>query len=196
LSKHLVSSEPPQESETPPPAPAIGVLERSPAAAALLDENDRLVMASEQALVLLRALFGAEGEAPPALDALSDGFRAHAHTLRRAIETSNLPFRRLTPDLVCRGSMLRGDAAAYLLVLFELGTRRSMVQDSLDAYGLTPREREVAELVLEGLTNKVIADRLTLAEYTVETHVKRILTKVDVRTRSAFAAKVLAFQGG
>ena len=92
--------------------------------------------------------------------------------------------------------MLGRGADAYLLVLFEPASRRNMVQHTLDACGLTPREHEVASLVLEGLTNRTIADRLTLAEYTVETHVKRILTKVEVPTRAAFVAKILGVGAG
>jgi DNA-binding CsgD family transcriptional regulator len=196
LSKRLVSSEPPREPTVSPLPSASGALARSPFAAALLDEADRLVMANEQALILLRRLFCTADEVTAPLDTLTDGFRDHARTLRRALQTSDLPIAQLTPDLCCRGSLLGSGARTYLLVLFEPAARRDMVERSLDACGLTPREREVAELVLEGLTNRAVADRLTLAEYTVETHVKRILTKVDVPTRSAFVAKILGSTSG
>jgi DNA-binding CsgD family transcriptional regulator len=191
LLKRLASSERPKESDSSPTSPGIGAFARSSVLAAVIDGNDRLVMANDQALALLSQLCGATEGATTALDTLSAEFSAHARTLRRALETSELPILQLTPDLFCRGSLLGGGAQAYLLVLFEPAARRNMAQRTLDACGLTPREHEVAELVLEGLTNRVIAVRLTLAEYTVETHVKRILTKVEVPTRSAFVAKIL-----
>ncbi|MGW2477037.1 ATP-binding protein [Streptomyces sp. NPDC001665] len=53
---------------------------------------------------------------------------------------------------------------------------------------LTPREREVAELVAEGLTNQAIASRLYLSHRTVETHVSRAFRKAGVTTRTALAA--------
>jgi predicted ATPase/DNA-binding NarL/FixJ family response regulator len=56
---------------------------------------------------------------------------------------------------------------------------------------LTPREREVAALLAEGLTNRQIASRLVITEQTAETHVKRILSKLSVSTRTEAAARVL-----
>ena len=46
---------------------------------------------------------------------------------------------------------------------------------------LTEREREVLQLIAEGSTNKEIAARLFLSVYTVETHRKNILEKLNVR---------------
>jgi DNA-binding NarL/FixJ family response regulator len=48
---------------------------------------------------------------------------------------------------------------------------------------LTPREREVLELVARGLPNRAIARELVVEESTIRTHVKRILTKLDLHDR-------------
>ncbi|MFB8119753.1 AAA family ATPase [Streptomyces sp. NPDC055962] len=53
---------------------------------------------------------------------------------------------------------------------------------------LTAREREVAALVAEGLTNQAIADRLYLSPRTVETHLSRVYRKTDIASRAALAA--------
>jgi len=55
---------------------------------------------------------------------------------------------------------------------------------------LTPREREVAVLVGEGLTNRQIAARLYLSERTAQNHVQHILTKLDLRNRGQIAVWV------
>lgn len=53
---------------------------------------------------------------------------------------------------------------------------------------LSQREAEVLRLVAQGLSNKQIARRLTLSEYTAKRHVANILTKLDLPSRAAAAA--------
>ncbi|MFE1768269.1 response regulator transcription factor [Streptomyces angustmyceticus] len=53
---------------------------------------------------------------------------------------------------------------------------------------MTPRERQIAQLVSEGLTNKEIATRLVIAPRTAEGHVQRILTKLGFSSRAQIAA--------
>jgi DNA-binding NarL/FixJ family response regulator len=52
---------------------------------------------------------------------------------------------------------------------------------------LTRREREVATLLGAGMTNREIADALTISESTAEVHVKRILAKLGLRSRAQAA---------
>ncbi|TDK24540.1 response regulator transcription factor [Arthrobacter crusticola] len=59
---------------------------------------------------------------------------------------------------------------------------------------LTPREREVFELIAQGLSNPEIALRLFLSEATVKTHVGRILAKLEARDR--VQAVVMAYEMG
>ncbi len=56
-----------------------------------------------------------------------------------------------------------------------------------DPFGLTPRERQVLELVARGATNREIGAELFMAEKTASVHVSRILAKLDVRSRTEAA---------
>ena len=58
---------------------------------------------------------------------------------------------------------------------------------STDPFPLTRREREVAELVGQGLTNREIAARLFISERTAQNHVHHILTKLGLSNRSQIA---------
>jgi DNA-binding NarL/FixJ family response regulator len=68
------------------------------------------------------------------------------------------------------------------------GRRRRRPETGVAA--LTDREREIAELLAGGHTNRRIASHLHLSTKTVETHVANIFGKLEVRSRAAVAATI------
>lgn len=86
------------------------------------------------------------------------------------------------------GARRLADEAAQLLR--ELGQRAPRRAAPAGAAGptLSTREREVAELVATGLTNREIAESLYVSEKTVESHLGSAFRKLGVRSRTAVAA--------
>ncbi len=87
-------------------------------------------------------------------------------------------------DRVTRGASVM--EPEVIRVLAGLGRRRDPLAD------LTPRERDVLELMASGLSNLGVARRLFLAEGTVEKHVRHVFTKLDLHHSIEDHRRVLA----
>ncbi|WP_052745521.1 LuxR C-terminal-related transcriptional regulator [Allosalinactinospora lopnorensis] len=68
----------------------------------------------------------------------------------------------------------------------------SEVRNPADGSALSQREREVLQLVAEGLSNAKIADMLFVSEATIKTHVQRTFRKLGVHDRASAVAKGIA----
>ena len=79
------------------------------------------------------------------------------------------------------------DRAAFRRVVEET---RLIHHSQSELSALTDREREVLDLLAQGLTNKEIAEKLFITTNTVKRHLKAVFEKLDVHTRSAATAKV------
>jgi DNA-binding NarL/FixJ family response regulator len=80
------------------------------------------------------------------------------------------------------------DRKSFLTVLQE---SQAIQRSTSELEALTEREREVLDLLSQGMTNKEIADILFISTNTVKRHLKAIFSKLDIHTRSAAAAKAL-----
>ena len=82
---------------------------------------------------------------------------------------------------VSEGKAFFSPAVSRLLV--EDYVRRLQDKDIEDSYELlTPREREILQLIAEGKSNKDVANLLNLSLYTVETHRSNILEKLNLHS--------------
>lgn len=110
-------------------------------------------------------------------------------------------FRHLEVDLVAGGTavlhghstLVRPDGDALLTVLELQRDGGEISERSL--VGLTPREREVALRVGDGLSDREIAERLYLSPHTERQYVNRIYRKLDVDSRVALTRLLLGLRG-
>lgn len=87
-------------------------------------------------------------------------------------------------------------AAGYRLFTDEtaLLPETGVFRENLSRCGVTPRERDVLQLVARGFTNAEISDALTLSESTVKSHVQHLFDKLDLRNR--VHAVIFAYEKG
>jgi DNA-binding NarL/FixJ family response regulator len=90
-------------------------------------------------------------------------------------------------------SLLSPSVTSRVIERMATGVAPDAAQDARLAE-LTPREREVLELLSGGLSNAEIAETLVVEESTIKTHVKRILSKLGVRDR--VQAVIFAYETG
>ncbi len=150
-----------------------------------IEATRRLTAASDGARVLILTTFGLDHYVYEALRAGASGFMlkdAPPEELLAAVE------------VVARGDALITPAVTRSVI--EEFVRRSPAptppQPMLD--DLTEREREVLELLAQGLSNSEIAERLVVSAGTVKTHVAHVLQKLDLRDR--VQAVILAYESG
>ena len=84
-------------------------------------------------------------------------------------------------------------AAAVAVVLERSGAASQGAAELSEAFHLTEREREVVELLIQGLTNKEIAERMNISPNTVRAFIRMVMVKLGVSTRSGIVG--IVFRG-
>ncbi|MGW0040494.1 response regulator [Rhodococcus sp. NPDC003348] len=96
--------------------------------------------------------------------------------------------------VVADGEALLAPSVTRRLIADVTSRRAARRPEPAQLATLTPREREVLELIARGLSNTEIAESLFVAEQTVKTHVGKVLAKLHLRDRAQ--AVVLAYEAG
>ena len=97
--------------------------------------------------------------------------------------------------LLVHATHLHGTVDADIAVIIEAAHPSRTAPLVLSSLGQTPREAEVALLVLRGASTKTIGAELHLSAYTVKDHLKSIFDKTGVRSRRDLMAQVLTGRG-
>ncbi len=151
-----------------------------------IEATRRIVRAQPDTRVLMLTTFGLDGYVYDALHAGASGFMlkdAPPEEIAAAVR------------IVASGEALLAPAVTRT-VIEEFARRQPVAAPALPTAvsELTPREREVLDLLARGLSNPEICETLVISEATAKTHVARILQKLSLRDR--VQAVIYAYETG
>ena len=103
-------------------------------------------------------------------------------------------FRSGRRTYLCRSFVLDTNGSsspAHVLLLERRASNNTALSEAHERFGLTPREQETIQLLMEGLTSKEIAERMKISPSTVKAFLRLVMVKMSVSTRSGIVGKVL-----
>ena len=107
-------------------------------------------------------------------------------------QSGNRTYRCRTLN-VCFDGENDDDPTAATLILLERSESpsRLLKRHAWDKFGLTPRECQMVELLIEGMTTKEMAQALRLSPNTIKSFLRLVMAKMGVSTRSGIVGKLL-----
>jgi len=158
----------------------------------ILDADFNIAFVDPEALAVLALHFRQfeRGTLPPALKT------EITNVVEELSEDAGLSNRVIGPlaGLVLRVTRLEGSSSDFIAICFEEEARREDLRDVARRFSLTPREMEVLDLILGGMSAAEIAEGLNIAKVTVFDHFKHISDKTRARNRADMLAKVFNWQ--
>jgi DNA-binding NarL/FixJ family response regulator len=139
-----------------------------------IEATRRIVRAQPDTRVLILTTFGLDTYVYDALRAGASGFML-----------KDAPPEEITAAvrIVATGEALLAPVITRAVIEEFVRQRPAAAPTAPPVAELTPREREVLDLLARGLSNSEICERLVISEATAKTHVARILQKLDLRDR-------------
>jgi len=164
-----------------------------------------LVHVNEEAMLLgsqltrTRTGHAASGIVPHEIVKFCEEIVARLTARGDAKEWEHFELRRMvglpTYPVLLRGFGLpdNSPSQARVMILMERISLRGnfRIEPAISRYNLTKREVQVLHQLAKGLTNKEIANDLEITENTVKEHIKRLMQKMNVTTRTGLLSRIL-----
>jgi len=149
------------------------------------DEVELITAAARELLEELRSGVTGEGdESPPA------PVRALAGAVRSARIGGVVSVPGKSGWITLHASLPEGAGGGHVAIVLDRASGSDAAILRLETYGVTPREREIAALIAQGLSNPEIAAALVVSPYTVQDHVKSLFEKLGVSSRRELVARI------
>lgn len=159
----------------------------------IVDAHDRMSQISVGAEERLRQVVVSEHSAGPigTVAALVASARRYANGQLAVVPRGRLRLKDGSWVVLQASPMTARDGVTGDVVITIEGARPpEIIPLVVEAFGLTTRERDVTQLVLQGAETKDIAAALHLSAYTVQDHLKSIFAKADVRSRRELMGRI------
>ncbi|WP_460724669.1 response regulator transcription factor [Nocardia heshunensis] len=168
----------------------------------LLDDTAAVLAMTPEARTLLAEVADQppRAELPQAIVAVAMRLRSLEHDPNSPVVPRIRLRTRAGRWLVAHASRLHtvpdADPTGPIAVILEPARAPEIAPLKLAAFPLTPREQQIAALVLAGRSTREIADLLVVSPFTVQQHLKSIFEKSGVRSRRELVANLLAAHYG
>jgi DNA-binding CsgD family transcriptional regulator len=108
-------------------------------------------------------------------------------------QSGNRTYHCRTLNVCFSGDQEASPNQTTTLVLLErqASPARQLQRQAWEKFGLTPRERQMVELLIAGMTTKEMAQRLHLSANTIKSFLRLVMAKMGVSTRSGIVGKLL-----
>lgn len=169
---------------------------RTPAPAVFILDRDLRIQSMSQledigSLVMAALIFPVDGRLPKFLEVTIARLIREWHPNKPSLchARASVPI----PGLFLRVVPVAKDDSYQIAVLVEPHRTRRSVQSAAARFNISPREREVIDLMFLGYTAEEVAGTLHIAQSTVHDHVKRLIMKTRSHNRIEMAAKLLGW---
>jgi DNA-binding NarL/FixJ family response regulator len=129
-----------------------------------------------QTEILIFTVFDEEAKVLEAIRAGASGYLLKGTPAERIVEAIR--------EVHGGGSVIQPQLARRLLRRFQPPPMEASTGDGSESRTLSPREREILNLIARGLSNQDVADALSLSRATVRTHLEHIYQKLEVSNRT------------